>query len=200
MELVPYITAWKVSVLGVIPVRIFSYLDWIFRISPYSVRMRENADQNNSEYEHFLRSGCFFLSSSIQNEKVWSFVIQKKFADYHCFITSKKVSLKKPEVHKVNAENWIESNIFGPWLLGFTVFFTNLITKIYPLKLDPTNCSNTPKKFMGNISDELLSNTRPPLVEETFWPKSPKIAWKLQKQCFLGQNTGGTCQFLGVGE
>ena len=28
----------------------------ILRISPYSVRMRENADQNNSKYEHFLRS------------------------------------------------------------------------------------------------------------------------------------------------
>ena len=28
----------------------------ILRISPYSVRMRENADQNNSEYGHFLRS------------------------------------------------------------------------------------------------------------------------------------------------
>ena len=26
------------------------------RISPYSVQMRKNADQNNSEYEHFLRS------------------------------------------------------------------------------------------------------------------------------------------------
>ena len=25
-------------------------------ISPYSVQMRENADQNNSEYEHFSRS------------------------------------------------------------------------------------------------------------------------------------------------
>ena len=25
-------------------------------ISPYSVRIRENTDQNNSEYEHFLRS------------------------------------------------------------------------------------------------------------------------------------------------
>ena len=25
-------------------------------ISPYSVRMRENVDQNNSEYGHFLRS------------------------------------------------------------------------------------------------------------------------------------------------
>ena len=27
----------------------------ILSISPYSVRMRENADQNNSEYGHFLR-------------------------------------------------------------------------------------------------------------------------------------------------
>ena len=26
------------------------------RICPYSVRMRENADQNNAEYKHFLRS------------------------------------------------------------------------------------------------------------------------------------------------
>ena len=29
----------------------------ILGISPYSVRMRENADHNNSEYGHFLRSG-----------------------------------------------------------------------------------------------------------------------------------------------
>ena len=29
----------------------------ILRISPYSVLMRENTDQNNSEYGHFLRSG-----------------------------------------------------------------------------------------------------------------------------------------------
>ena len=28
----------------------------ILRISPYSVRMRENADQNNFEYGHFLRT------------------------------------------------------------------------------------------------------------------------------------------------
>ena len=28
----------------------------ILRISPYSVRMRENADQNNSENGHFSRS------------------------------------------------------------------------------------------------------------------------------------------------
>ena len=29
----------------------------ILHISHYSIRMRENADQNNSEYGHFLRSG-----------------------------------------------------------------------------------------------------------------------------------------------
>ena len=31
----------------------------ILRISPYSVRMQENADQNNSEYRHFLRNVTF---------------------------------------------------------------------------------------------------------------------------------------------
>ena len=41
--------AYKVSVFGVILVIIF----------PYLVRMRENMDQNNSEYGHFLRSGQF---------------------------------------------------------------------------------------------------------------------------------------------
>ena len=30
----------------------------IRRISPYSVRMRENVGQNNSEYGQFLRSVC----------------------------------------------------------------------------------------------------------------------------------------------
>ena len=54
--------AWKVSVFGVALVRIFRHLGWIRRdipflcIFPYSVRMRENMDQNNSEYGHFLRS------------------------------------------------------------------------------------------------------------------------------------------------
>ena len=29
----------------------------VLRISPYSDRMRKNAGENNSEYEHFLRIG-----------------------------------------------------------------------------------------------------------------------------------------------
>ena len=48
-------TAWKVSVFGVILVRLFPLSDWI-RIFPYLIQMRENTDQNNSEYGHFLRS------------------------------------------------------------------------------------------------------------------------------------------------
>ena len=40
-------TAWKVSVFGVILVRIFP------SISSHSVQMQENMDQGNSEYEHF---------------------------------------------------------------------------------------------------------------------------------------------------
>ena len=50
-------TTWKVILFGVILVRIWAEYGEILRISPYSVRMRENADQNNSEYRHFSRSG-----------------------------------------------------------------------------------------------------------------------------------------------
>ena len=32
----------------------------ILRISPFSSRIQENADQNNSEYGHFLRSVVLF--------------------------------------------------------------------------------------------------------------------------------------------
>ena len=46
VKIVGTYTTWKVSLFGVI----------VVRISPYSVRMRENTDQNNSAYGHFLRS------------------------------------------------------------------------------------------------------------------------------------------------
>ena len=47
------------SLFGVILVYIFQIwteYEEILRISPYSVRMRENMDENNSEYGHFSRS------------------------------------------------------------------------------------------------------------------------------------------------
>ena len=50
---------YKVPVFEVILVRILSHSDWSvsFRISPYSVQMQENADQDNSEYGHFSCRG-----------------------------------------------------------------------------------------------------------------------------------------------
>ena len=60
-------TAWKVFVFGVFLVRIF----------PHADRIRENTDQKNSEYGHFLRSAIMDISfylllflSSIQVENL----------------------------------------------------------------------------------------------------------------------------------
>ena len=42
------------------------------RISPYSVRMRKNTDQNNSKYGHFLRSArCFVIISRTIEKGQW---------------------------------------------------------------------------------------------------------------------------------
>ena len=50
--------------------RIWTEYGEIRSISPYSVRMRENADQNNSEYGHLFRSaeGLFRTMSNIYDE------------------------------------------------------------------------------------------------------------------------------------
>ena len=52
-NLLMIITAWKVSVFGVILVCIFAHSDWIRRDTEY---LSVFWDQNNSEYEHFLCS------------------------------------------------------------------------------------------------------------------------------------------------
>ena len=52
-------TAWRVSIFGVILVRIFPHLDWIRRDTPYFSVFSPNAGnagQNNSEYRHYLYS------------------------------------------------------------------------------------------------------------------------------------------------
>ena len=45
----------------------------ILRMSPYSVRMRENTDQNNSENGHFLRSVRLGLSHLREHKFKYSF-------------------------------------------------------------------------------------------------------------------------------
>ena len=51
-------TVRKVSVFGVVLVRVFPHFYWTRRdknISPCSIQMRENANQNNPKHVHFLR-------------------------------------------------------------------------------------------------------------------------------------------------
>ena len=55
----------EVFVFGVILGRIQTAYKEILHISPYSVRMREKADQNNSEYGQFLRSVSVSISRKV---------------------------------------------------------------------------------------------------------------------------------------
>ena len=67
-EKCPY-SAWKVSVFGVILVCIFPHSAWIRRDT---IQMWEKANENNSEYGHFLRTEnvCFREKEADKNK--WS--------------------------------------------------------------------------------------------------------------------------------
>ena len=53
--------------------RIRTEYEEILRISQYSVQMRENTDQNNSEYGHFLRSEIYvYFSDYLEPSLIWS--------------------------------------------------------------------------------------------------------------------------------
>ena len=43
------------------------YSELFWSASPYSVRMQENADQNNSEYGHFSRSVTWYVEFATTN-------------------------------------------------------------------------------------------------------------------------------------
>ena len=74
-------TALNLSVFGVILVRIFPHSDWIRRDTE-SVRIRENADQNNSEYGHFSRSVQVDISSQVSNFKTLKLREIRLYGDY----------------------------------------------------------------------------------------------------------------------
>ena len=57
----------------------------ILRISPYSVRTRENTDHNNSEYGHFLHSGNSYL------EKESLKIRELSYRNLNCYFPRKQV-------------------------------------------------------------------------------------------------------------
>ena len=52
-------------------VKVLNLFIQIFLISPYSVRMRENADHNNSKYRHFLHSDSSLILGKSRSSS-WS--------------------------------------------------------------------------------------------------------------------------------
>ena len=79
--------AWKVSIFGVVLVRIFTHLDWYWEIrsiSPYSIWICENRDQNNSEYGHFLRSAAYYSESRFPKSN-WEFYTNPSLLEWGLF-------------------------------------------------------------------------------------------------------------------
>ena len=67
----------------------------ILRISPYSVQMRGNTDQNNSEYAHFLRSD--FVPLNLQGTNISKYSIYSKLwtTKVHATNISKKSTVNE---------------------------------------------------------------------------------------------------------
>ena len=98
-------TAWKMSVFGVVMVGIFLQSDWIRRDTPYSVQMRENADQNNSKYRHFLRVLHWFNPGTLPfySTKDWSKHAPKIFIKWKLYLSS----FNKWKHHSITHESLI---------------------------------------------------------------------------------------------
>ena len=95
----------------------YSELFWfvfsrIRSISQYSVPMRENTDQNNSEYRHFLRSVMImtmflkegkFLSENINNQIFTNFVTTTKTLYNKSFAVQARILA--PDIGQCRAKN-----------------------------------------------------------------------------------------------
>ena len=73
------ITAWKMSVFGVILVHIFPHSDWIWRDMKYLSVFSPNAGKYNFKYGHFLRSSycvrALFFSVKTNSFKYSEFLL-----------------------------------------------------------------------------------------------------------------------------
>ena len=129
------VTVWKVSVFGVILVCILLHSDWV---SPYSVQMRENAEQNNSEYWHFLRSAFYMTSCRLCSmSTLWIYydcIVHKCstfFCDMNEFICyCENVSLKYRLNEKMLCNNVPFLKVSGPLPAGIYLFKVNNVNNI----------------------------------------------------------------------
>ena len=61
--------------------RILTEYGDIRSISPYSVRMRENADQNNFEYRHFSPSAALITNTKAPDNKIKTTILDVTSGD-----------------------------------------------------------------------------------------------------------------------
>ena len=118
-----HITAWKVSVFGVfwsVSSRIRTEYGEILRISPYSVRMRENTDQNNSEYGHFLWNVLQY-SNVVMNAEIWRYNMSlvEVWKDQSFSFTNLVFSILFWEVYLENPAENLRWSIFAKMVNGF---------------------------------------------------------------------------------
>ena len=99
-------TMWKVSVFRVFLVRIFPHSDWIRRETEYSVQMRENTNQKNSEYGHFSRSGNETRIRVQSCPGIWILDFLPQFRAEAGFLYVKKCLL---EITQISLITWVIS-------------------------------------------------------------------------------------------
>ena len=146
------------SVFKVFLVRIFPHFDWndnLLYKSPYSVRMRENTDQKNSWYEHFLRSVYM---------KWWLNHDDLDNCNCNCnLITSRMTTVHR--YAKFNFESLVQKYI----LLAFNIFLHNISIIIH--------FSSFGFRWMWHLWSQF---TNLPFMKK--FKKSPKYtAWKACK-------------------
>ena len=86
----------------------------------YSVRLSENTDQKNSEYEHFSRIVCVLLSDVIFILLSW--ILQ--LAVDHCTAQKMKLSIKDffSKCEQIRRRNWICSHLLKKSLMENFIF------------------------------------------------------------------------------
>ena len=118
-------TAWKVSVLENFLIRIFWFhillhSHWIGEIrsvSPYSVRMRDNTDQKNSEYGHFSRS--------VKHDNTFSLTVRHSMC---FFLTKNKIISQKTSF----PNNYRTNNFLKNLMRSFKNDVTSNLTLLQP--------------------------------------------------------------------
>ena len=109
-----------------------------YAVSPHSIRMWGNADQTNSEYGHFMRSGCCY-----EQPKLFSVV--KYNQDWKQTRSRRETSQEHVNDHPVNS---ILSNyLIGVELPSYMKLSKRYIPKFHPAVSSKRTVSNSHKIF-----------------------------------------------------